>query len=122
VEALAFPPAKTDQEGERSRRGGEAGRLSVETDKRRGRRCLSRESGKAMAIERDGHGPRLDPEECAVRPSDHLAIDRRREPFGELGGLAGRLDCESTVARPGRGPGDRVSEIGEPSLERNCID
>ena len=82
-EARALPPAKPDQEDDRSGRRSEARRFRVEAQQRDVLAGMAGESGEARSIERQVLDGGLDPDERSCPAMNHLPAERRGDPFGE---------------------------------------
>src|SRR6185369_4927054 len=89
-EAAALPPAEADEEGERSGRGGEAGRLGIEAEEGSVGRRLSGERGESRPIDRQQGARSLDPHERPACRPYQLAVERGGQSLGtDRAGTAG---------------------------------
>ena len=80
-EPAALPPAETDEEGERARRGGEARRLRVKAEEGSVRRWLAGQRREPPPIHRQQRRGRLDTHERAARRPNELAVEGRGQPL-----------------------------------------
>ena len=99
AEPIAFPPAEPDQEGQRPGRGGQTGRLGIETDKRRVRRWLAGQTGEAVAIEWDGSRRLLAAHDGALGRNDDLAVDSSRQLLSEVPSVVPKRTTNLAVHR-----------------------